>query len=119
LEDPVLGNGSLIGRYHTVGRRRFVDLTLVPGTTTTFGLGYWIFPLPGIASNTANAVTYTGTIWMLDSVTGLQRVGVAYALPGVSQIFMVTHGVNMFVGATSPHAWVYGDKLSLSLSFDL
>ena len=57
---PTLGNGSISGRFNRAGRRVSVDLTVVPGSTTTYGDGSapWTFTLgSGILPPNAKART--------------------------------------------------------------
>lgn len=43
---PALGNGSLTGQYIQVGSLVWVTISLVAGSTTTFGSGQYRFSLP-------------------------------------------------------------------------
>lgn len=46
--NPTIGNGSIIGRYYTVGRTVFFAMEFVFGSTSTAGSGAWSFSLvPG------------------------------------------------------------------------
>lgn len=54
---PAIGNGVLSGRYAKVGKTVFVWVSMVAGSTTTFGTGAWRFATP----STANQTTMTGT----------------------------------------------------------
>src|SRR5688500_12750202 len=49
---PAIGNGTLAGRYASVGKIVYVKLRLVAGSTTTFGTGDWTFSLPVAPSAT-------------------------------------------------------------------
>jgi hypothetical protein len=44
--NPVLGNGTIAGRYMRVGKTFDVNIQLTMGSTTTFGTGVWSFSLP-------------------------------------------------------------------------
>ncbi|MFB7219333.1 hypothetical protein [Streptomyces sp. NPDC056227] len=44
--NPTIGNGTLTGRYIKVGRTVTVSLLLIPGSTTTYGSGVYLFGLP-------------------------------------------------------------------------
>src|SRR5207302_6508876 len=113
-----------VGHYTTVNRRRFVDLALVCGSTTTFGVGVWTFGLPGQASTDdatlygGKAVTYVGTAF-LDDADGNFYVAAAYVLPGDTAIYLVSHGAATGVSATVPFTWAAGDTLYLSFSYDM
>jgi hypothetical protein len=56
--DPVLGNGTLTGRYIKIGRTCHVSIILTIGSTTTLGTGAYSFGLPFTAA--AAAVGYIG-----------------------------------------------------------
>ncbi|NYI05258.1 hypothetical protein [Allostreptomyces psammosilenae] len=47
---PVLGNGSLVGRYTRIGDTVHVQVQLTVGTTTQVGTGAWQFSLPARTS---------------------------------------------------------------------
>lgn len=46
VSNPVIGNGTLTGRYMKWGRTVLAELYLVPGGTTTFGSGTYTFGAP-------------------------------------------------------------------------
>ncbi|QXE36982.1 hypothetical protein KQY30_24990 [Streptomyces sp. GMY02] len=48
--NPVLGNGSINGRYMKIGRTCHVNIELTMGSTTTYGSGIWNFALPFTAA---------------------------------------------------------------------
>lgn len=63
--NPVLGNGTLIGRYQKLGRTVTVHINLTAGSTTTFGSGNYSFALPFPAANVG--CTYAGSAYLLQS----------------------------------------------------
>jgi hypothetical protein len=81
--NPTIGNGTLQGYYHKIGRTVHVRVNLTLGSTTTTGSGNWSFGLPFTAS--ANMVTqtmighayiedsgsfaYGGDVWYLSTTT--------------------------------------------------
>lgn len=50
---PVVGNGTLTGRYKLVGKTCTVTFELVMGSTTTFGSGTYSWSLPFTAASPA------------------------------------------------------------------
>ncbi|MFG2589044.1 hypothetical protein [Streptomyces sp. NPDC048438] len=60
--DPVLGNGTLTGRYLKIGRTVQVSVLLTCGSTTTYGSGAWNFGLPFAA--VSSSVAYLGSARM-------------------------------------------------------
>lgn len=63
---PVVGNGTLAGRYKKIGKTVHWEIQLVAGTTTTFGTGgtSFKFTIPG--GGTA-AATFVGSGWFFDA----------------------------------------------------
>lgn len=61
--NPSLGNGTLIGRHHKIGRTVLVQINLIPGSTTTFGSGNYSFALPFTAADAG--ATYVGNAHLL------------------------------------------------------
>lgn len=54
--NPVLGNGTLIGRYMKIGRTVFCNINLITGSTTTYGSGQYSFSLPTTVAASGTAV---------------------------------------------------------------
>jgi hypothetical protein len=104
---PVIGNGSMSGRYTRVGKTVHFEFILSIGSTTTIGTGsyYWNFPLTA-----AGYGTFVGKYL---------RSGVAYqACFGIfrdaNTFQMVAHGASSQFGATVPFAWAAGDTFQVS-----
>src|SRR5882672_10375888 len=82
--NPVIGNGSLTGRYFVLGKICFVYIDMVSGTTTTFGNGVYSFdlPIPPITDAGRRSIlaafvyngTYHSAIGQVDHVAGLLNV---------------------------------------------
>ncbi|MEV8043573.1 hypothetical protein AB0P02_06930 [Streptomyces griseoluteus] len=61
--NPVLGSGTLTGRYMKIGRTVAVEINLIAAANTTFGSGAWNFSLPATSANTG--ITKVGTAHLL------------------------------------------------------
>jgi hypothetical protein len=61
--NPVLGNGTLVGRYMKIGRTVQYHINLIPGSTTTFGAGGYSFDIPSTAANAG--ASYIGAAQLL------------------------------------------------------
>lgn len=61
--NPVLGNGTLVGRYMKIGRTVQYHINLIPGSTTTFGSGGYSFDMPATSANAG--ASYVGTAQIL------------------------------------------------------
>ncbi len=80
---PVLGNGTLAGRFKKFGKWGMFRLTLTAGTTTTFGTLAYRFSLPagwalfdlttidGIGSvyDLSATTAFNGTVWPISTTT--------------------------------------------------
>lgn len=78
--NPVLGNGTLIGRYKRDGRMINFDITLTPGSTTTFGSGGYFFNVPVLSAN--NGITSVGVAQAL--LTSSRWAGISVLSPNVT-----------------------------------
>ena len=75
VTNPVIGNGTITGRYKAIGKTVFVSVNISMGSTTTYGTGTWRISLPVDAyasysaslptlfydSSTGGGVFYQGT----------------------------------------------------------
>lgn len=71
--NPVLGNGSISGKWRRVGDSIEISIGIQSGSTTTFGSGAWRFSYPsGFTLNSSK----------IESATGIPISGVAQGNPG-------------------------------------
>lgn len=54
--NPVLGNGTLTGRYMKIGRTVVCHINLTTGSTTTYGSGTYSFTLPVTSANAGTSM---------------------------------------------------------------
>jgi len=116
---PVLGNGSLTGRYLLVGKICYVQMFFAAGSTTTFGSGEWRFSLP-FASNAldASASGFPLSGYLEDAgVAGYQ--GLAARKSGGAQSFAIFYNSANFTGPTTPFTWANGDFFNLQLVYGI
>lgn len=106
---PVLGNGSLVGRYAKVGTVVHVAITLTAGSTTTFGTGRWTFALPAAVAAPGGVLT---ALAVDDSGTS-RYAGAAWLTPGTG-VFAIAPGAGGNGWAnTSPFTWATADSLQI------
>ena len=121
--NPVLGNGSLIGRYCVVGKLCTMSVKLVIGSTTTLGTGNWAFsiPLPMIAGD-ATAPVYIGTAHCRN-LGVMSYVLAVYLEPNISTTktaYFVQDNTNSInLTPTVPFAWSTGDILTFEITYEL
>lgn len=111
--NPSLGNGSLFGVYTRFGNQINVNISLLPGSTTTFGSGSWSFSLPAPAKNrfggSASGEDF-GTGFIFGQVVGGgdffgDRIEVAVANTGFRYASAV------------PITWANNDKLFIDATY--
>lgn len=109
-----LGDGTLTGRYHKVGRTVTFFLELKFGATTNLGAGNYLFTVPVTARGGIN--TPLGTGMPYDSSPAAREVAVAYL--NSSTDFAILRGTGGLVSATAPYAWAAGDKISVTGTYE-
>jgi len=72
--DPVLGNGTILGRYMKIGRTVTATVFLTCGSTTTYGSGAWNFSLPTAAASAG--LSYLGSARMTSTDTWHGQVSI-------------------------------------------
>lgn len=61
--NPVIGNGTILGRYMKIGRTVIGHINLTMGSSTTYGAGDYSFTLPGAGA--ASGASLVGTAQLL------------------------------------------------------
>jgi hypothetical protein len=107
---PVIGNGTISGKYVLSGRRVMFSLLLLPGSTTTFGgATAWVLTLPPFAADEANRYVFPAV-----SVVSVIRSGSAVA--DTTSTFTVVSASGPF-NSTTPATWVNGSYLLITGSY--
>jgi hypothetical protein len=114
--DPAIGNGALTGEIAGHGKFRRYTVSVITGTTTTFGSGLWYFPLKG--SNERAKTTAIGTVYGLDAGTAF-RAGACYILAGDNKIRFVSEGAQNDWSSAIPHVWAYPDYFLFCIDVEL
>ncbi|WP_328941513.1 hypothetical protein OG259_07520 [Streptomyces sp. NBC_00250] len=104
---PVLGNGTIFGRYKIVGKVCTVAFEQVMGTTTTFGTGAWGWSLPFTAASPASSSTnfgylgtargHSATTWYTGAINVAKGSAIARAY---------SHSASTDWSTSQPHSWV-------------
>lgn len=109
VTNPVVGNGTLLGRYMKVNKIVFVDVYLLAGSTTTYGSGSYTFALPPFAAADINGQTGHA---MLYHAGGLETVG-SILLPTTATF--TARAISLGTGPgmitpTLPFTWANNDQ---------
>jgi hypothetical protein len=118
---PVLGNGSLYGRYMLEGNKCTVIFEQVMGSTTTFGSGTYFWSTPFTA---ANPVGSPGTFSYLGAARGhgaAWYTGTSEVLGGLSRIRIYSHNAATEWSPTEPTTWTASNTryLSAQVAFEI
>ncbi|MCX4543764.1 hypothetical protein [Streptomyces sp. NBC_01565] len=117
--NPVLGNGSLSGRYMRDGSTVNFSIKITAGSTTTFGSGPWSLTLPTAA---ANNIDMLGKTFVGDSSAGTAAYsqGPAYIAAGGTTVSPYAGGANStgIVSSLNPQTWANGDRLWISGTYE-
>ncbi len=110
---PAIGNGTLNGAYRRSGELVHVNIRFEPGSTSTFGTGFYRFSLPYTASRRSVGSAY------VEDVSGVAvYVGTAMIDSGTNTVYVTTSGsTSAYMGAASPFTWASGDKCWIDIDY--
>lgn len=116
--NPVLGNGTLVGRYQRVGRTILLHINLIPGSTTTFGSGGYFFNLPFTSANVG--ASYVGSAHAL--ITNRWN-GQCLVSPnaGTTSAYFPTSSANNIaaqMGPGAPETFASGHQLRMTVAYE-
>lgn len=103
---PVLGNGTITGRYQQTGKTAMAYGKLTIGSTTTFGTGSYRVSVPIAASSTDNA---PGPLWIFDSGTA-SRSGTSFWV--TTTTLWLTAAASGDITATNPQTFAINDIIA-------
>lgn len=109
---PVLGNGTLTGKYIQVGKFVAASVYFIAGTTTTFGTAELRFGLP---VTIGLGFDVTGTAVLLDSGT-TRYSATCLAGSGLSYTTIVVGSSNQISGVI-PFTWTTNDAINFQLIY--
>lgn len=116
---PAIGDGTLTGRYHQVGKTVFFNIVLSAGSTTTFGsgtsadtVGLWQFDLPVQALEAFAATTSLRDNSLPANVSS--SADCRNTSGGTNAIIRVNVPSGTAVNAQRPFVWASGDTMKIS-----
>ncbi|OPC83000.1 hypothetical protein B4N89_20520 [Embleya scabrispora] len=113
-----LGNGTLAGRWMRVGRLITVRTTLVLGSTTSAGSGYWSFSVPVVGATTTAGQAGLGSALATDAGVGVHH-GVAMVGSAEAVVIAFSNAEDTPWGpASGPITWGNGDSCTLMVSYE-
>lgn len=114
--NPVLGNGTKVGRWWQAGKLAHARIEITAGSTTTFGTGFMKFGLPVAARTTAGSDGFPGSVYLIDSSGGARRFGGA-VLNDASTVRLFDASGNQ-VDNVTPWTWATGDQITVDCLYE-
>ncbi|MFJ8110420.1 hypothetical protein [Streptomyces sp. NPDC096132] len=116
--NPVLGNGSISGKYIKVGRLVIFKITLIPGSTTTFGSGAYTWSLPVAAAG--SSIDDLGTARLTGSSTYIGQCIVGTGGTTVTATFPTAANASIAanMSPTTPATFANTNVLRLAASYE-
>ncbi|MEU2062911.1 hypothetical protein [Streptomyces sp. NPDC013455] len=116
--NPVLGNGTLTGRYMKFGRTVVCHINLTTGSTTTYGSGNYNWTLPFQAANAGASIVGTAHLLGTDRWNGSIVIS-----PNASNCsaFLSTSSTNTridFMTPTRPETLAAGAQVRLTFVYE-
>ncbi|MGW1158421.1 hypothetical protein ACWD5Q_06510 [Streptomyces sp. NPDC002513] len=116
--NPVIGNGTITGRYMKVGRTVYCHINVTAGSTTTFGSGNYSFSLPFAAANNnvfmiGNAEVLGSSRWAGHAVIGTGAT--------TTSVFMSTSSTNStlsWMTPAVPETLASGAQIRITLMYE-
>lgn len=115
--NPVIGNGTLVGRHMKIGRSCHLRIEMLAGSTTTYGSGGWSLSLP-FAAAAAGAQIGIAHAHQSQRIQGAFTIAPA-ATAGLA--FFPTTAVPAtlsWVASTVPVTWASGGRLSIYAEYE-
>ena len=113
---PILGNGTLTGRYTLSGRICTAQVEFDAGSTTTFGSGQFQFSLPFAASSAT--LRSHGVGRLSDAGSGF-HIGQVELVPGSSNAVIYSNNAANPVQSNSPFTWASGDAIRFTITYEI
>jgi len=110
---PSIGNGTLVGKYTLIGTTCHFSGRFVPGSTSTFGSGTWLFGLP-IAPGPVNSYIIGSA--MLQDITPYKAYNLSVVPSGNKFYVQADTGQ---VSLNIPFTWVSGDALDFCGTYSI
>lgn len=116
--NPVLGNGTLTGKYTRTGKDVEARIVLVMGSTTTFGAGSYRLSMPVAphAENYTATFAAIGQTSMFDTSAAARIFRLACCIDATN--IDLRDAANTGTNPTSPWTWAVGDALISTFAYE-
>jgi hypothetical protein len=114
VSNPVLGDGTIDGRYKQFGKIVHFYINILMGSTTTFGTGDWRVSLPVASQNNFNVIANG---MYLDNTTQWYEGSALNAVTG-STTTLTMYYTNTTASNITPFNWAAGDYLVITGTYE-
>lgn len=114
--NPVIGNGTLTGRYQFTGKSCIAKIFLSIGSTTTMGTGTWSFSLPfTVVTGSSGNDGYVGQAFGSRSTW---HSGTVVAHSAATTCVISEAGSGSAWSVSVPATWVSGDYVIITIEYE-
>lgn len=113
-----LGNGTITGRYQTIGKAITMVVKLTMGSTTTYGTGTYSITLPVTSGASASSI---GSCYLRDASAGSSGhfSGMTYVAAASGILVPFASSSNAVAGPTIPFTWASTDFLIAQATYEI
>jgi len=118
--NPVIGNGSIAGRYSLVNKTVTAQILITMGSTTTYGNGAYFFSLPVTAAATLSGYPALGAGWANDVSAGGATTFTAQVHNSGTTDFSLRYTVasgNGSISHNGPYVWATSDFITATIQY--
>ena len=117
--NPVIGNGTIKGRYAQIQKIVIAQIWIATGTTTTYGTGKYAFSLPITAAATLDSYPVIGDGYALDSSAATNYNLTAHVINSGTTTFGLKFNGAGFGDMTNiaPFTFAVGDMITASIIY--
>jgi hypothetical protein len=112
---PAIGNGTCTGRFAQAGKDVDGNISIIMGSTTTFGTGTYTFLLPVSAFNFR---ALSGKADLLDTSASAVFARTISGTNTTAFVVVDFTGTAGRISATSPITWATGDRIDIGFSYE-
>ena len=113
--NPVIGNGTLIGRFTIIRNMCYVNGHVLMGSTTTFGTDRYHFSLPITPASTWYGIL--GNMWAIRS--GVAHSNLYLGFDASADLMFINQVDNVYLSPTTPNTWANADKFAFNVIYQI
>jgi len=113
--NPVIGNGTITGRFTIIRNMCYVNGYVMMGSTTTFGTGSYHFSLPITQASTVYGIL--GNMWAIRS--GVAHYNLYLGFQAGTTLMFINQVDNVFLSPTTPNTWVNADHFAFNVIYQI